>query len=97
MVLVQNRLYGPHGEVPTDAPLAAPSSTSLHVTIESASPSVGGRAVYDNTRTVHDLNTIRIYSGHHRGNTPRLIVPLPSSGPWWARFYLWMPGLQAAG
>lgn len=97
MVLVQNRLYGPHGEVPTNASLAATSSTSLQVTIESASPAVGGRAEYDNTRTVHDLSTIRIDSGHHRGNTPRLIVPLPSSGPWWVRFYLWAPGLQSAG
>lgn len=96
-LLVQNRLYGPLEEVPTNASLAATSSTSLQVTIESANPPVGGRAVYDNTRTVHDLNTIRIDSGHHRGNTPRLIVPLPSSGPWWARFYLWVPGLQAAG
>ena len=86
MVLVQNRLYGPHGEVPTNASLAATSSTSLQVTVESANPAVGGRAVYDNTRTVHDLSTIRIDSSpprqHPAADRPCLVG-------WWAGS-IWM-------
>lgn len=95
-VLVANRLNGPVGTVPTAASLAA-SGTAGTVSIASANPAVGGRAEYSGTHTVHGLSTIRLDSGHHRNNTPRLTVPLPESGPWWVRWYLWMPHLQDAG
>lgn len=95
-VLVANRLNGPVGAVPTAASLAASGDVGT-VSIASANPAVGGRAEYSGTHTIHGLSTIRLDSGHHRGNTPRLTVPLPESGPWWVRWYVWMPRLQDAG
>lgn len=94
--LVSNRLNGPLGEVPNASTLAASGSAGT-VSVASAAPAVGGRAEYSGTETVHGLSTIRLDSGHHRGNTPRFTVDLPASGPWWLRWYVWMPRLQDAG
>lgn len=90
--LVENRLHGPVGDQVSNTSLAA-TATAGSVTI--AAPGV--RAVYDDTWVAHTLPTVRVQSGHHRAETPRLRVALPASGPWSVRFYVWMPRLQDAG
>lgn len=91
-ILVDNTLSGEPGLQVTNARLAA-SSVAGAVAIAAG----GTRAVYDDTRVIHGRPAIRIASGHHRGETPRLRVTLPSTGPWSARWYAWVPRLQDAG
>lgn len=89
-MIVDNTLTGPVGEQVSDALL---TDSGGEVTILGA----GARAVYDTTHTIYDQPTIRLSSGPHRGATPRLRVDLPASGPWTARWYMWVPTLQDAG
>lgn len=91
-ILVENTLAGDVGVQVTNARLAATATTGT-VTIAAS----GTRARYDDAQTVHGLPTIRLASGHHRQETPRLRVALPTSGPWSARWYMWLPRLQDAG
>ncbi|MEE2040163.1 peptidoglycan-binding domain-containing protein [Nocardiopsis sp. CT-R113] len=89
---VLNRLSGTVGATVSNSSLAATAETG---TVTIAAP--GARAVYDSTWTVFGQPAVRVQSGHHRAETPRLRVPLPASGPWSARWYTWMPRLQDAG
>ncbi|MFE7462432.1 peptidoglycan-binding domain-containing protein [Nocardiopsis terrae] len=91
-LLVGNALTGQAGQQVTNTRLAESAETGA-VTISAG----GARAVYDDTHTVRNQPAIRIASGHHRQETPRLRVGLPSSGPWSARWYTWVPRLQDAG
>lgn len=91
-ILVDNTMSGEPGLQVTNARLAATAEVG---TVTIASP--GSRAVYDDTQTVHTHPSIRISSGHHRAETPRLRATLPTSGPWSARWYTWLPRLQDAG
>lgn len=91
-LLTENALTGTAGVQVTNARLADTAGTGT-VTIASA----GSRAVYDDTHTVHGNSMVRISSGHHRQETPKLRVALPSSGLWCARWYSWVPHLQTAG
>jgi hypothetical protein len=91
-LLVENRLTGENGTPVSNETLAATSSTGT-VTIQAP----GSRATYDTTHTLHDLPAIRVQSGHHRTETPQLQVGLPRSGPWSARWYMWVPQLQDTG
>ncbi|GAA0989262.1 hypothetical protein GCM10009551_045880 [Nocardiopsis tropica] len=95
--LVDNRLDGTPGTAPTPASLAA-SATTGAVGIANAGGTAGaGRARYDTAQTVHGLSTIRVDTSYQRIGTPRLTLALPPSGPWWARWYVWMPTMQNAG
>jgi hypothetical protein len=91
-LLVENTLSGTAGDRVSNARLA---DTAQAGTVTVQSP--GARAVYDTGQVVYGRPTIRVASGHHRQETPRLRVALPASGPWSARFYTWVPHLQAAG
>ncbi|MFE9642352.1 peptidoglycan-binding protein [Nocardiopsis alba] len=91
-ILVDNTLSGEPGLQVTNARLVE-SAEAGTVTIAAG----GTRAVYDDTRAIHGRPAIRIASGHHRGETPRLRVTLPSTGPWSARWYAWIPDLASAG
>lgn len=90
-ILVDNLLTGEPGLQVTNARLAA-SAEAGTVTVLTA----GSRAVYDDTHTIHTHPAIRIASGHHRQETPRLRVTLPPA-PWAVRWYVWHPTLQPAG
>lgn len=95
--LVDNRLDGAPGTTPTPASLAT-SATAGTVGIANADGAAGaGRARYDTAQTVHGLSTIRIDTSYQRIGTPRLTLALPQDGPWWARWYVWMPAMQGAG
>ncbi|MCY9786822.1 peptidoglycan-binding protein [Nocardiopsis sp. EMB25] len=89
---IDNRLNGDVGVQVSDVTLAATADTGT-VTIANG----GTRAVYDDTQTLHGLPSVRLDTGGHRGETPALQVSLPASGPWSARWYVWMPQLQDAG
>lgn len=94
---LDNRLNGVHGTVPTNESLAA-SGTGAPVTIGRAQGKAGaGRARYDNARTLFGLPSIRIDTSWERAGTPYLDIPIPESGQWWARWYVWVPRLQDAG
>ena len=90
---VEHRLQGEVGLNTTNSRLAEHALTGT-VTI---TPTSSTRAVYTAEQTVRALATVRVQSGHHRAETPRLRVALPASGPWSARWYTWMPRLQDAG
>lgn len=90
---VEHRLQGEVGLNTTNSRLAE-NALAGTVTI---TPTSSARAVYTDEQTVHDLATVRVASGHHRAETPRLRVNLPAAGPWSARWYAWMPRLQDAG
>jgi len=90
---VEHRLQGEVGLNATNSRLAEHAIAGT-VTI---TPTSSSRAVYSADQVTHTLPTIRVESGHHRAETPRLRVALPASGPWSARFYAWMPRLQDAG
>lgn len=89
---VENRLNGDVGQQVSNTTLSATAETGT-VTVQAP----GARAQYDTAQTALGLPTIRIASGHHRAETPRLRVALPASGPWSARWYCWVPALQDAG
>lgn len=93
-ITVDNRLSGPWGTTPTASSLAA-SGTVGTVGIDAAT--AAGPAEYSASVTVHGLTSIKVDTGHHRGNTAHLTFDLPSSGPWWLRFYIQLPSTQAAG
>lgn len=90
-ITIANRLNGPADTTVSDATLADSAETG---TVTATSP--GARAVYDTANQVFDLNTVRIYSGYHRGDSAWLHAALPTS-PWSARWYTWLPNMQAAG
>lgn len=92
MILVENTLAGVAGLAVTTGRLAESAQVGT-VTART----ISGRAQYDTVHTVHGLPTVRVDSGGHRGETPHLRVSLPSSGPWSARWYTWVPRLQDAG
>jgi hypothetical protein len=90
-LVLENTLAGDVGVQATNARLAA-SATLGTVTLSSG----GARAVYDDTYTVHGLPMLRVASGFHRGDTPRLLAG--TVGATWAlRVYMVLPGLQASG
>lgn len=91
-IILDNRLNGPVGQEVTNASLAA---SGFQGTVTGLS--LGERAVYSDTRTVHDFSTIELSTGYHRDGTPRFRVDLPPTGPWSARWYVWMPNMQDAG
>ncbi|WP_160051305.1 peptidoglycan-binding protein [Nocardiopsis sp. FR26] len=91
-LLVENPLTGATGTQVSNASLAATAKAGT-VTIGAA----GARATYSTTQTVWGNPTVQVASGHHRAETPRLRLTLPTSGRWSARFYTWMPALQDAG
>ncbi|WP_017585473.1 peptidoglycan-binding domain-containing protein [Nocardiopsis ganjiahuensis] len=91
-ILIDNRLSGDDGVQVSNSTLATSAESG---TVIIAAP--GSRAVYDDVHTVHGLPSVRIESGHHRQDTPRLRVNLPSSGAWSVRWYVWMPPLGEAG
>lgn len=94
---VENRLNGTNGATPTPATLAA-SAVVGTVGIANANGSFGaGRARYDAARQIHALNALRVDTSWEREGTPTLSVDLPPAGPWWVRWYVWMPALQSAG
>ncbi|WP_435112013.1 peptidoglycan-binding domain-containing protein [Nocardiopsis synnemataformans] len=86
-LLLDNTLSGEPGVQVSAATLAASAALGT-ITLGSAGP----RAVYDDAYTVHGRPAIRISSGYHRGDTPRLRVTLPAA-PWSIRFYLWHPSI----
>ena len=90
-VTVNNSLSG--------APGVSPSVSSLSSTARAGSVGITApaRAEYSAVRTLHGLTSVEVATGHHRAETPRLTVNLPPSGPWWARWYVYMPDMQAAG
>lgn len=88
-MLAENRLDGDPGDQVSNTSLAA-AATAGTVTILGA----GARAVYDSTETVLGFPTVRVASGYHRGDTPRLRVSLPSA-PWSVRWYVWHPSIPA--
>lgn len=90
-LLVENTLGGAPGQQVTNARLTESAAAG---TVTVLTP--GTRATYDDTRTIHGNPTIRLESGHHRQETPRVRVPVPSA-PWAARWYVWAPNLQNAG
>lgn len=90
-LLVDNRLTGEADDPVSNATLAATGEAG---TVTIATP--GTRAVYDGTHTVHGLPVVRLDSGHHRLDTPRLQFGLPVA-PWAVRFYVYHPGTQEAG
>lgn len=83
-MIVENTLAGVPGDPVTNASLAASAGTG---TVTVASPG----AVYDTAHTVHGKPTIRLDSGYHRLDSPRLHVTVP--GTWAARWYLRHPTL----
>ena len=95
--IVDNRLNGPEGATLTPESLAASGSAGTVEIVNADGASGAGAARYDSAYTVHGLSTTRIESSFTRLGTPRLRVQLPPSGPWWARWYVWVPRLQDAG
>ncbi|MFE3461384.1 peptidoglycan-binding domain-containing protein [Nocardiopsis aegyptia] len=90
-ITVDNSLGGPAGTQPSASSLQATARTG---TVGIASP---GEAVYSAAETIHSLTTTEVATYYHRAGTPRCTVALPPSGPWWARWYVWMPSLELAG
>lgn len=88
---VNNSLSGPAGTQPSASTLAR---TARAGTVGITSPT---RATYSAGQTVHGLTSVMVATHYHRAGTPRLAVTLPAAGPWWARWYVWMPNLNAAG
>jgi hypothetical protein len=88
-MLAENRLDGDSGTQVSNTSLAASAQTGT-VTILGA----GARAVYDDTQEVLGFPAVRLASGYHRGDTPRLRVSLPSA-PWSVRWYVWHPSIPA--
>lgn len=86
--MLANSLSGPAGDTLSEDQVARSGDPTG---VESPD-----RATYSAEHTVRSLTTIEVATGHHHGDTPRLVVDLPTP-PWTVRFYLWVPDLQEAG
>mgnify|MGYP001160551906 FL=1 len=83
-ITFQNRLWGPVGETVTNSSLAL----SGDPTTINYSPSFPAK--YSDDYQIFNNSVINIPTGHHRGDTPRITVPLPGS-TWCVRWYIWFP------
>lgn len=83
-ITFQNRLWGPVGETVTNSSL----SLSGDPTTINYSPSFPAK--YSDDYEIFNNSVINIPTGHHRGDTPRITVPLPGS-TWCVRWYIWFP------
>lgn len=89
-ITIDNRLNGPVGQEVTNTTLAD-SADAGTVTI-----GAGARSDYSTVQEVLGLSTIELETGYARHSTPHLDFTPPSPS-WYIRFYVNLPGLQAAG
>jgi len=88
-IVRSNGLYGTNGVQPTSSTIALTGSSPFTTN--------NTRLLYDNTHQLRGRNPIRFATDYRRTSTGTLRYSLPNTGPWSARWYVWMPPLQDAG
>lgn len=74
-----------------------PDATSIAATGDAPTFLDNTRLLYDDTHLVRGRVPIQFSTGYALDSTGRIRFDLPATGPWSARWYVWMPDLQDAG